>query len=580
MDTFFLELIVARKKEALPVYYIIGIFILLLAVIIVGYFIKKKYFKEMDRLEAWKIDLFNRPILDEMSKVKQLNMTGQTEELFERWRTEWDDVITVKLPELEDLLFDAEEHIDRYRFKKAKGVQQEIGLKLQETEDQIKNILEELRELVGSEEKNRVEIEQLKEVYREAKKTLLAYRHTFGKAEKPLEAQLNTVTNKFHEYVEKTEQGNYLEAREVVLTIQSQLDSIKNKMELIPQLLIEAGSLLPSQLSEVYEGYKEMAEQGYYLEHIDIEKEKNELEENLKKYVEYIEATEIEMAKEGVKEVKDRIDILFDFLEKEVRAKHYVLKNEKVTGELLALAHEESETLSSEVINVQESYQLTESDFETQRNLEQELAAVYKHYEILVEKVKLNEIAQTSICEELIEIKDQLDLIREEQQNFALKLQALRKDELEAREQVRELTKKVGEAMRLVSKSNIPGLPNDFQYLIEDTNESIQNVNYQLEEKPLNISALNQYLEIAVLTVEKLTNTTIELIENVMLAEKAIQYGNRYRSKYPSVAKGLTEAENAFRHYEYQEALEQAAASLEGIDPGALKRIKATIGAE
>ncbi|MDF2791644.1 MAG: septation ring formation regulator EzrA, partial [Neobacillus sp.] len=34
----------------------------------------------MDRLEAWKIDLFNRPILDEMSKVKQLNMTGQTEE--------------------------------------------------------------------------------------------------------------------------------------------------------------------------------------------------------------------------------------------------------------------------------------------------------------------------------------------------------------------------------------------------------------------------------------------------------------------------------------------------------------------
>ena len=38
----------------------------------------------MDRLEVWKIDLMNRPVLDEMSKVKQLNMTGQTEELFER----------------------------------------------------------------------------------------------------------------------------------------------------------------------------------------------------------------------------------------------------------------------------------------------------------------------------------------------------------------------------------------------------------------------------------------------------------------------------------------------------------------
>jgi septation ring formation regulator len=69
----------------------------------------------------------------------------------------------------------------------------------------------------------------------------------------------------------------------------------------------------------------------------------------------------------------------------------------------------------------------------------------------------------------------------------------------------------------------------------------------------------------------------MELIENVMLAEKAIQYGNRYRSQYPSVAKGLSEAEKAFRHYDYQDALEQAAASIEGVDPEALKKIKTTV---
>src|SRR3954451_5454212 len=149
-------------KGGLRVYYFIGFFILLLALFVWGYIIKKRYFKEMDRLEAWKIDLLNRPILDEMSKVKQLNMTGQTEELFERWRSQWDDVVTVKLPDLEEMLFDAEEYIDRYRFKKAKEVQQAIDTKLQETEDEINKILEQLHELVGSEEKNRVEIEQLK----------------------------------------------------------------------------------------------------------------------------------------------------------------------------------------------------------------------------------------------------------------------------------------------------------------------------------------------------------------------------------------------------------------------------------
>jgi septation ring formation regulator len=557
--------------------YFIGFFILLVALYIVGYLMKKKYYREMDRLEAWKIDLSNRPIPDEMSKVKQLNMTGQTEELFERWRNEWDDVVTVKLPNLEEYLFDAEEFTDRYRFKKAKAVQQEIAKKLHETEIQIKNILEELHELVGSEEKNRVEIEELKEVYRETKKQLLAHRHTFGKAEKSLEDGLKIIAGKFQEFAEKTESGNYLEAREVVLLIHSELGAIKDKMDLIPQLIIESQSMIPGQFATLREGYKEMVQTGYYLEHIEIDKEIGQLEEKLKGISRLIEEIEIEIADEQVKDIKDRLEVLFDFLEKEVESKHFVVKNEKITGETLAQVSKDYELLSEEVVHVQESYQVTDSDLEILRNLEKELATVYKQYGILVEKIKLNETAQSVISDELAEIKEQLDAILEEEQIFAQKLQALRKDELEARDKVKELTRKVSEAYRLIAKSNIPGLPNQYKYLLEDTNESIQNVIMQLEEKPLNVSALNQYLEIAVLTVEKLGTTTVELVENVLLAEKAIQYGNRYRSQYPSVAKGLTEAETLFRQFEYQEALEQAAATLEGIDPAALKKIKASV---
>lgn len=571
------DLIDVFETGGLNVTYFVGIIILLLALFVLGYFIKQKYFKEMDRLEAWKIDLFNRPILDEMSKVKQLNMTGQTEELFEGWRNQWDDIITVKLPDLEEMLFDAEEFIDKYRFNKAKAIQLEINDKLQSTENEINKIVEELHELVGSEEKNRTEIEQLKELYRETKKTLLAHRHSFGKSEKYLEAQLEEVTKKFHEFDEKTDHGNYLEARELVLGIHDQLIKVKNNMDSIPQLLIECQSLIPAQLSDILDGYREMTEKGYYLSHIQLENEIESLQEKLVEYLGLIEETKIEEALDGIGEVKERIDILFDLLEKEVNAKHFILQNEKGMSGLLSSVLEEHDHLSNEVKHVQESYHLTESDFEFQRHLEKQLSTVTKHYEILMEKININETALTIICEELKEIKMHIEMIQEEQENFALKLQALRKDEFEARETLRELTKKVDETIRLVSKSNIPGLPEDYKYLLEDTNESIQNVKLQLQEKPLNVSALNQYLEIAVLTVEKLSNTTVELIENVMLAEKAIQYGNRYRSQYPSVAKGLSDAEHAFRHFEYQEALEQAAASLESIDPGVLKKIKATV---
>jgi septation ring formation regulator len=269
-----------------------------------GYFIKKKYYKEMDRLETWKLDITDRPVLDEMSKVKQLNMTGQTEKLFECWRNQWDDIVTVKLPNLEELLFDAEEHIDRYRFRKAKDAQKQIETKLREIEEEIKTILFELNELVGSEEKNRVEIEQLKDSYREAKKNLLAHHHSFGKAEKHLENQLNEVTNKFQEYEEKTTQGNYLEARETVLLTKKHLGAITVEMEIIPQYLIECQSILPSQLSDIREGFAEMVKEGYYLEHIQLENELSELEQQIKSCFAYVEEVNLEQAEEEMKEIR------------------------------------------------------------------------------------------------------------------------------------------------------------------------------------------------------------------------------------------------------------------------------------
>ena len=98
--------------------YILGLIVLVLGFFIIGYFFKKKRYTDIDKLEEWKMNIMNRPVLDELSKVKQLNMTGETEEMFEKWRNEWDEIVTVRLPDVEEMLFDAEEFIDKYRFSK------------------------------------------------------------------------------------------------------------------------------------------------------------------------------------------------------------------------------------------------------------------------------------------------------------------------------------------------------------------------------------------------------------------------------------------------------------------------------
>lgn len=557
--------------------WIIGVIVILIGLFLTGFILKKKYFKEIDRLEAWKMDIVNRPVLEEMSKVKQLNMTGQTEELFERWRTEWDDIVTAQLPNVEEYLFDAEEFIDKYRFNKAKQVQGEIDKYLTEIEENIKKLLNELNDLVGSEEKNRTEIEELKDIYRENKKTLLAHRHTYGKAADMLEKQLDDSFAKFQDFNEKTESGNYLEAREIVLTIQAELDQVKEKMEVIPGFMVECFSKIPAQLKELKDGYKDMLEQGFILDHIQLEKETERLEDAIKNYAILIEQTEITDVQKGISEVKDSIDLLYDLLEEEVHSRHFIDKQDEVTRNMLFTNREINKQLKNELEIIRQSYHVSDKDIEVQTQLEKRVTQLFKRFEVLEHKIVSQNTAHSILKAELDDIRSQLEEVEDEHASFAEKLQMLRKDEMSAREKVKELRKNIAETVRLVSKSNVPGLPQDYQYLMQDAKESIENVIAKLEEQPLNIQTIQQYLEVAMLTVDKVVNTTEEMIETIILVEKVIQYGNRYRSRYPSVEKGLLEAESLFRGYDYRAALEQAATSIEEIDPGAIKRIEELI---
>ncbi|MEQ2527031.1 septation ring formation regulator EzrA [Bacillaceae bacterium CLA-AA-H227] len=555
---------------------IVGL-VLILILYITGYVMKKKYYKDIDRLEAWKIDVMNRPVLDEMSKVKKLNMTGQTEELFEKWRREWDEIVTKGLPDVEEYLFDAEEYIDKYRFNKAKQILNAIEKDLTETEENVQALIDEIKDLVGSEEKSRNEIDELKDLYRVSKKKLLTHHHNYGIAEKNLELQLDEIIVNFQQFDELTSNGNYLNAREIVLSIKAKLEEISNKLEIIPELLLECQSKIPSQLQELKEGHDEMVKQGYILDHIQLDKEIERIETVLDTYKQFLEKTETEEVENGLVELKEGIELLYDLLEEEVNAKQFLKENQDQTKQLLELTQQADETLKSEIEEIKHSYHLSESKLEEQSKLEKLLQQLMKRYELLETRIENDETAHSLLKIELSNLKAELEQVNSEFATFFEMLQMLRKDELAAREKVQELARKMAETIKLASKNNIPGVPEDYLVMIQESKESISEVKARLEEKPLDIPTVQNALELAVINVEKTYDITNDMIETVMLVEKVIQYGNRYRSRYASVDRGLREAEKSFRGYDYQAALEQAATAIEEIEPGALKRIEAML---
>ncbi|KAB7666763.1 septation ring formation regulator EzrA [Bacillus sp. B1-b2] len=554
--------------------FLIGGIGILICLFVTGYFIKRKYYQVVDELENWKITIMNRPVLEELGKVKQLNMIGQTEELFERWRKEWDEVVTKELPDIEELLYDTENYIDKYNFIKAKKTQDTIRMKMESVETRLDSILEELNNLVGSEEKNRTEIEALKESYRINKKTLLAHRHTFGETEKKIEEMLQEIAELLENYEEKTNNGDYLEAREIVYSIEEKLSTITYLIEKIPPLLMECRTKLPEQIEELKEGFQSMLAQGYILNHLQMEIEINQLVQELSETELLLAVGEVEQIEKIILESQDKLDTLYDLLEKEVLARNFVSKNITLTKEILENIQNDNSRLHVEVEILQKNYNLTDEDIDFQFKLEKKLNVLYKQFEVLEHKLLTDSTAHTLLSEELKDLKKQLEDASVEQKALFNKLHALRKDEVSAHEKIQQLSAEVADALRKVANSNLPGITEEFNELVKEAKNALAKVYATLDSTPLDMIEVKKQVEDTEQLVRLLIDTTIELLETVYLAERVIQYGNRYRKRYPKLHNGLLEAEAAFRKYQYKEALETAASAIEEVEPESAKKFQ------
>jgi septation ring formation regulator len=557
----------------LPMEYFIALAAVVFAVVIYGATSRRKIYRKIDTLEAWKIEIMNRPVTEEIARVKRLKMDGQTEEKFETWRHEWDDIITSELPEAEEKLFEAEEAADRYRFRKAKATLDSIHTVLEKTEVRIKAMLEDLDQLITSEESNRQDIVTIKDSYHEAKKHILTHRRHYQKAIIPIESEIKEIEDLFHTYEEQTEEGNYLEARAVLITAKEQIDSLRDRIDVLPNLFTEFQSTLPEQLQELKDGHEDMRKQGYALDHLAITEDIEAMQKKITIILPILEKAEIDRPQNECQDIKSRVEAMYDQLEKEAVSKQAVMSEQLEMEEKLDSTEKEISDLKSETKTVQLSYRIDEEDLETQQRLEKDLQQLRKKFSEAEVAIKGQKQAYSMLQDRLAGLKERLDELEEAEKQYKEMLQTLRKDEWKAKETTLTLRKRLVEAKRLIQKNNLPGLPENHLTGLQTAQEMIFEVEEKLEEKPLEMSTVNRILDEALHEVERSFALTKKLVEDAVMAERLIQYGNRYRSRYKSIDDRLRRAETSFRNFYYEEALEVATGAIEEVEPDILARL-------
>ena len=541
----------------------------------VAHYLSQKQSKIIEELGVKKQKLMTVPIADILFTLKNLNLTGQTKRTYETWQATWQTITRFRFPEIEAALVSAEQYTQRLNFVKGAQISNQASQLIEETKAEVDKIYTALQKLLDSEKKNREELEVLQERYASMRKDLLAHSFSFGEALESLEKRLSYLELDFTKFNTLTNEGDHLEAKEVLGRIEAEMQDFEQIVEEVPKYLKEIEEDYEDQVADLKEGYQKMVEEHYQFPKISIPNEIQKIEEIIAVAREHIKATELEEARQQLDKVAREIDQLYLVMETEYEAKAFVKRNRAQVERKLNQVLQSNRYVNIEVDRVSQNFVLANNefnrvqDFAKQLEKEQEAVAYYskalqnqqvpysivkEHYEIVLNTLKEIDENQLALVNTLTDLSQQEKSIRDGLDVFELDLRNMK---------------------RTIEKYHLPGLPKEYLELFFATSSRIEQLSQLMNRVKLDmteITGLNQTIED---DVEKLDIMTEEIVDNAQLTEYMVQQANRYRLEHPEIDTAIQQALEQFNHfYRYAESLAIIEKALNQVDPGSAQRVR------
>ena len=554
-------------------YYLITMIIVVVVLVLMNKRYKNSITNEINNLERDKNLIISSSILSELNKVEALINNQELKKKYVDWQERFERIRDEEIPKITDEIIELQDDFNERDYNKLKKGIIDAELNINYLKTKADFLLEEIKEITLSEERNRETIIKLKADYREIKNLYNNNINDFEMIKNPIELQFENVDKLFTAFEVAMENNEYLEVGKIVKAIDDVIGNLKIVIN-ETKIIVNLGSvLIPKRIEDINSVYHKMKLEGFNLEYLNIEYNIDEASKKIQDVFSRLNVLNVVDSVFELKTMLDYFDSLYNDFDKErITRKLYeeykrsilikVSKLEKINNELYR-----------KIDDIKYSYDLSDDEVLVISEIKEEFNNIRASYDRVVEMERNKTLAYSRLSKEMEILNGKLTKSEEKLNNALRTLGSLKEDELRAREQLDEIKDILLQAKEKVRSYKLPVIPKNYYIELSEATSAINEMVKELDKRPISIKTLNLRVDTARDLVLKVYNTINETIKTAKMAETAIVYGNRYRVVNKEVDFGLTKAESSFYKGNFKNSLENAINAINIIEPGIHKRL-------
>lgn len=567
---------------------------------------RRAIFAQVDDVEDWKEELVEKINVIEVEKPLRRS-SGMTEVRYHHLADKKENLLRIRIPDVEMMILDAEEACDRFRFTLALGMLNEAREAISKIEEELDELKTDTSKVAVTKQENKVVVPEIGKQVEQMERRLSDLRLEYGLSFHELKASLDEVDTMRKLVKTARAAGDDIAAYETTQKAQQVLEQVGQAMELIPKLVQRVKKEMPEEFKHLEEGIEQAVRDGFNLKQDSFDNALLQAKQLVMSAKSALEEGSLEMVLTHVKAFEVLIDATYQAIEEGVLARdeaaatvyaevepepqaevnqgidesEFVQKEKRVeVGEVeqdnslqqvaATSAPVEPEIRTPEPTLASETEHSTSEEERAARGKSSEMSEAERS--VLLQAIpqlfnkKAQKPAPAAKAEEPVHEEEEYELVmpksqpeqeemipeEEEQTYLVIETEDDALDELE------RISNTLVRVRQQIKRSYLPGIPDHLKYMFEEVVQTLGRVQTIMEQYRYDLEEVAMLIQDASDLVDETERMAERIISTCQRAEGAIQYTNRYRRQNRQVNDLLTKAEISFRQLAFAEAYELA----------------------